>query len=59
MFNEVSYNDSWSYCVSTASSYMSMNWKEHFFLNEEDANTYYKTAKQKGYAVLIVDREGY
>lgn len=59
MFNEVRYENEWEWCVSTASSYLSTNWKEHFFLTEEDANAFYKAARKKGYAVLMVDREGY
>lgn len=55
---EVKYNDAWEWCVSIASSYLSHNWAEHFFLNEEDAQAYYNDMRTM-HAALIVDRDSY
>lgn len=59
MFNETNYRSNWNWCVSTASSYMSTNWTEHFFVSEEDAKKFYNAMRKKRYAVLMVDRESY
>lgn len=63
-YNEVTKETAFSndefYCVSTSTSgYMSLSWREHFFLAEEDAKAYRDAAKKKGLAVLIVDQDGY
>ena len=51
--------DAWEWCVSTATSYLSTSWKEFFFETEEAARQFYKEKRAAGYAVLIVDRDGY
>ena len=51
--------DSWEWCVSIASSYLSSSWKEFFFEAEEAARKFYKEKRAAGYAVLIVDRDEY
>lgn len=63
-YNEVAEDIAFSngefWCVSTSTGgYMSLNWREHFFLTEEDAKAYRDAAKKKGLAVLIVDQDGY
>lgn len=53
------YEDDWKYCVSTSSSYMSLTWEETFFETRCEAVEYRDSMKKRGYAVLMVDREGY
>ena len=49
----------WEYCVSTASSFMSVNWEEHFFSTEDEADAYERKARKRGKATLKVAREEY
>ena len=58
-FATVSYNDDWALCVSTATSFLSTNWKETFFADEEEARRYAKHMKQCGYAVLTATFDEY
>jgi len=53
------YNDNWNYCVSTASSYLSTSWVEHFFETEEEANEFAAAQRKRGKAVLVVDKDEY
>ena len=56
----VSYDDNWEYCVSiSAGGYLSLSWEEFFFMTEDDASNFYKQKKNEGYAVLMVDKDGY
>ena len=49
----------WEYCVSTASSFMSANWEEHFFSTEDEADAYERKARKLGKATLKVAKEEY
>lgn len=49
----------WKYCVSTASSFMSVNWEERFFPTEEDADVFEREARKRGKATLKVSADEY
>ena len=49
----------WKYCVSIASSYMSLNWTEHFFASRKEAVDYRNEAELQGYAWLMVTPDEY
>ena len=49
----------WEYCVSTASSFLSLDWEEHFFATREEAEAFEREARKLGKATLIVARDEY
>lgn len=55
----VNYDDAWEMCVSTASSFLSTNWKETFFATREGAKAFAKYSKSIGLAVLVVTPDEY
>ena len=49
----------WEYCVSTASSFLSLDWEEHFFPTREEAEAFDREARKLGKVTLIVARDEY
>ena len=58
-FVECSYSEAWRLCVSTASSFLSTSWEEHFFLDEGEARAFARQARKNGFAVLVVTPDEY
>ncbi len=49
----------WAYCVSTASSFLSLDWEEHFFASGEEADAFERKARKRGKATLKVSADEY
>ena len=49
----------WEYCVSTASSFLSLDWEEHFFATEVEADAFEREARKCGKATLKVSADEY
>lgn len=49
----------WRWCVSTATSFLSISWTEHFFATKKEADAFQQLAERAGYVTIKVTPDEY